>query len=38
MPRVTPPERDPRYLEFPTIIHALAHAAALRPQAGGQYC
>jgi long-chain acyl-CoA synthetase len=26
MPRVTPPERDARYPDFPTIVHALAHA------------
>jgi hypothetical protein len=26
MPCVIPPSRNPRYPEFPTIVHALAHA------------
>jgi len=38
MPRVIPPSRDPRYPDFPTIIHALAYAAAHRPQAPGIAC
>jgi long-chain acyl-CoA synthetase len=29
MPRVTPPSLDPSYPRYPTIIHALAHAADL---------
>ena len=33
MPRVRPPERDPRYPDFPTVVHALAHAAAHRGDA-----
>ena len=38
MPRVTPPKLDPHYPRFPTIVHALGHAAALRPQAPGIAC
>jgi hypothetical protein len=26
MPCVIPPSRNPRYPEFPTIVHALAYA------------
>ena len=33
MPRVTPPQLDPRYPHFPTIVHALAFAAERRPDA-----
>ena len=29
MPRVTPPKREPRYPDFPTIVHALAHPARI---------
>jgi hypothetical protein len=28
MPPVTPPRRDRRYPDFPTIVNALAYAAA----------
>jgi long-chain acyl-CoA synthetase len=38
MPRVTPPSRDPSYPEFPTIVHALAYAAAHRPDAPALTC
>ena len=38
MPRVTPPERDARYPDFPTIIHALAYAAEHRGQAPALAC
>jgi long-chain acyl-CoA synthetase len=38
MPRVTPPTRDPRYPDFPTIVHALADAAARRPDAPAIAC
>jgi long-chain acyl-CoA synthetase len=38
MPRVIPPSRDPRYPEFPTIVHALAHAAKHRADAQALAC
>lgn len=38
MPRVKPPERDPRYPDFPTVVHALAHAAAHRGDAPALAC
>jgi long-chain acyl-CoA synthetase len=38
MPRVTPPSRDPRYPEFPTIVHALAYAAEHRAGAQALAC
>jgi long-chain acyl-CoA synthetase len=38
MPRVTPPSRDPRYPDFPTIVHALADAAQHRGQAPALAC
>jgi long-chain acyl-CoA synthetase len=38
MPRVTPPSRDPRYPDFPTIVHALAYAAAHCPDAPALAC
>ena len=38
MPRVTPPKRDPRYPDFPTIVHALAYAAEHRGQAPALAC
>jgi long-chain acyl-CoA synthetase len=38
MPRVTPPSRDPRYPEYPTIVHALAYAAARRADAQALAC
>ena len=38
MPRVRPPERDPRYPDFPTVVHALAHAAAHRGDAPALAC
>lgn len=38
MPRVTPPSLDPRYPRYPTIIHALARAAELRPDAPALAC
>ena len=38
MPRVTPPSRDPRYPDFPTIVHALADAAAHRGGAPALAC
>jgi len=38
MPRVTPPKRDPRYLDFPTVVHALAHAATHRGHAPALAC
>ncbi|MGO9047240.1 MAG: AMP-binding protein [Xanthobacteraceae bacterium] len=38
MPRVTPPSRDPHYPDFPTIVHALAYAAAHRPHAEAFAC
>ena len=38
MPRVTPPTAIPRYPEFPTIVHALAYAAAHRGDAPALAC
>jgi len=38
MPRITPPTLDPSYPRYPTIIHALAHAAELRPAAPALVC
>jgi len=38
MPRATPPSRDPSYPEFPTIVHALAYAAAHRADAQAFAC
>jgi long-chain acyl-CoA synthetase len=38
MPRVTPPTRHPRYQDFPTITHALARAAEVRPNAPALVC
>jgi acyl-CoA synthetase (AMP-forming)/AMP-acid ligase II len=38
MPRVTPPKRDPRYPDFPTIVHALAYAVAHRADAPALAC
>ena len=38
MPRVTPPKRDLRYLDFPTVVHALAHAATHRGHAPALAC
>ena len=38
MPRVTPPKRDPRYPDFPTIVHALAYAAEHRGRAPALAC
>jgi long-chain acyl-CoA synthetase len=38
MPRVTPPERDASYPDFPTIVHALAYAALHRGQAPALAC
>jgi len=38
MPRTTPPKRDPRYPDFPTIVHALAYAAEHRANAPGIAC
>jgi long-chain acyl-CoA synthetase len=38
MPRVTPPSRDPRYPDFPTIVHALADAATHRGNASALAC
>jgi len=38
MPRVTPPKREPRYPDFPTIVHALAHAATHRGHAPALAC
>ena len=38
MPRTPPPTRDPRYPDFPTIVHALAYAAERRPDAPGVGC
>jgi acyl-CoA synthetase (AMP-forming)/AMP-acid ligase II len=38
MPRVTPPSRDPRYPDFPTIVHALADAATHRGNAPALAC
>ena len=38
MPRVTPPSRDPRYPDFPTIVHALAYAAEHRGNAPALAC
>jgi hypothetical protein len=35
---LTPPRRDPRYPDFPTIVHALADAAQRRPNAPGLAC
>ena len=35
---MTPPKRDPRYPDFPTIVHALAYAAEHRPGAPGIAC
>ena len=37
MPPVTP-QRDPRYPDFPTIVHALADAAARRGDAPAFAC
>jgi long-chain acyl-CoA synthetase len=36
--RVTPPKRDPSYPDFPTIVHALAHAARHRGHAPALAC
>ena len=38
MPRMTPPKRDPRYPDFPTIVHALAFAAEHRGHAPALAC
>ena len=38
MPRMTPPKRDPRYPDFPTIVHALAYAAEHRGHAPALAC
>jgi long-chain acyl-CoA synthetase len=38
MPRPAPPSRDPSYPEFPTIVHALAYAAAHRGDAKALAC
>lgn len=38
MPRVEPPKLDPRYPEYPTIVHALAFAAEHRADAPGIAC
>ena len=38
MPRVTPQTRHPRYQDFPTITHALARAAEVRPNAPALVC
>ena len=38
MPRTPPPKRDPRYPDFPTIVHALAYAAERRPEAAAIAC
>jgi long-chain acyl-CoA synthetase len=35
---MTPPKRDPRYPDFPTIVHALAYAAEHRANAPGIAC
>ncbi len=38
MPTMTPHKRDPRYPDFPTIVHALAYAAEHRANAPGIAC
>ena len=38
MPRTPPPKRDPRYPDFPTIVHVLAYAAERRPEAAAIAC
>jgi long-chain acyl-CoA synthetase len=38
MPHVIPPGRDRRYPDFPTIVHALAYAAAQRANAPALAC
>src|SRR5271169_6710522 len=38
MPRTPPPKRDPRYPDFPTIVHALAYAAERHPDAPAIAC
>jgi long-chain acyl-CoA synthetase len=35
---MTPPKRDPRYPDFPTIVHALAYAAEHRGHAPALAC
>jgi len=38
MPPAIPPQRDPRYVDFPTIVHALAYAAERRREAPAIAC
>jgi long-chain acyl-CoA synthetase len=38
MPHIVPPSRDPSYPDFPTIVHALAYAAAHRADAPALAC